>query len=301
MELTRQVTCAGQWLLSVLLFVVGCWPSAAKAIEPTRQVVTSFEVAIASDISYYEGKDTDAFKHKLDLYLPRGAKDAPVLFFVHGGAWRHGDKRYLGIYSTLGLHLAQHGIVTVIPNYRLTPAVTHPEHIKDIARAFAWTHSHIADYGGRPDEIFVSGHSAGGHLAALLATNDAYLKEQGLGVDAIRGVIPMSGIYDLSDKNRLFDATFGDTLSRNDAAPLCHIRCDAPPFLIIYADRDLPLCGKVPSEQFCRALLEKKCEAQTLEVKHRNHMTLLLNAIVDDDPVAQAIHRFIHSHTRKKS
>ena len=89
-----------------------------------------------------------------------------MIFFVHGGAWRHGDKRYLGVYSSLAMCLARHGLGTVVPNYRLSPAVQHPEHIKDVARAFAWTRKHIGNYGGCPDQIFVSGHSAGAHPQA---------------------------------------------------------------------------------------------------------------------------------------
>jgi acetyl esterase/lipase len=278
-------------------------PAPARASDPTggNNIPTVLQdVLVIADVPYYTGKDADPVKHKLDLYLPKGQKDFPVLFFVHGGAWRHGDKRYLGLYSMLGMFWARHGIGAVITNYRLTPTVKHPEHIKDVARAFAWTYKNISRYGGRPDEIFVSGHSAGGHLVALLATDDSYLKAEGLSLGTIKGAVPMSGIYQLSDRNRLFDVTFGtESKVREDASPLFHVSEQAPPFLILYADNDLALCGKDCSETFCRALRDHKCEASALGARDRNHLTILLMAAVEEDPVARAILDFIHAHLTK--
>src|SRR5262249_10941217 len=111
-----------------------------------------------------------------------------------------GDKNLLGLYRGFGRFLARHGIVAVMINYRLSPAVKHPEHVKDVARAFAWTRRHIKDYGGDPDRIFLCGHSAGGHLVSLLATNQEYLKDKCLDLKdedraAIRGVISVCGVY----------------------------------------------------------------------------------------------------------
>src|SRR5262245_18228170 len=167
----------------------------------------TFEVEAVRDITYYEGDDADQVKHKLDLYLPKGQKDFPVLFFVHGGAWSMGDKRFFGVYSSFGKQFAKHGIGTVVTNYRLSPGVQHPEHIKDVARAFAWTQKNIANHGGKADQIFVCGHSAGGHLVALLATDETYLKAVGLGLNTIRGVIPISGVYQVPEK--MLTSVFG--------------------------------------------------------------------------------------------
>src|SRR5262249_56357633 len=85
-----------------------------------------------------------------------------------------GDNRCCGLYSAVGEFLARQGIGVVLPNYRLSPEVKHPEHVKDIARAFAWTRAHIAQYGGDPDKIFLAGHSAGAHLVALPSTPRPY-------------------------------------------------------------------------------------------------------------------------------
>src|SRR5205085_1182220 len=142
-------------LLMLPLFLL---VSPARGNDPkaaSKTTAAAFDIRVIRDIPYFEGKDADPVKHKLDLYLPRGAKDFPVVFFVHGGAWRHGDKNYLGVYSSVAMCLARLGLGTVVTNYRLSPTVQHPEHIKDVARAFAWTCKNVGHYGGCPEEIFV--------------------------------------------------------------------------------------------------------------------------------------------------
>jgi acetyl esterase/lipase len=110
------------------------------------------------------------------------------------------NKNYFGLYRGFGRFLARQGYVAVMINYRLSPDVKHPEHVKDAARAYAWTRRHIKNYGGDLDRIFLCGHSAGGHLASLLATNESYLKDETLKLrdadrKAIRGVISICGVY----------------------------------------------------------------------------------------------------------
>jgi len=156
---------ASCWLVAIVLAGVATETALADSKEAEKPAAPRWEVQRLKDLAYYSGPGADPIKHKLDLYVPKGKKDFPVVFFVHGGAWRHGDKSWLGVYSTLGLAWARHGVGTVVINYRLSPAVTHPEHIKDVARAFAWVHKNIRQYGGRPDEIFVTGHSAGGGVS----------------------------------------------------------------------------------------------------------------------------------------
>ena len=90
------------------------------------------------DIAYCEGSAEDAAKHKLDIYVPKGKTNAslPVLFFIHGGAWKSGDRSN---YVPLGNRYAREGVVTVVPSYRLAPKHPHPAQIEDVAAAFAWT------------------------------------------------------------------------------------------------------------------------------------------------------------------
>lgn len=272
-------------------------PAVAKNAE-----LAPVEVDVHRDIAYrdlHAGEDASKGKNKLDLFVPKGKKDFPVLFFVHGGGWRQGDKNFLGFYGTLAMFWARQGIGTVVTNYRLSPAVMHPAHIEDVADAFAWTHRNIANYGGRVDRLFACGHSAGGHLVSLLATDESYLKLRGLTRSALRGVIPISGVFDVAGSDlRLFSSAFGGDLElRKKASPLHQVTADGPPFLIVYADNDFPTCGEV-SEKFCKALKTVKCPAETLEVKSRNHISILLMANGADDPVTQAIKRFVDTQGR---
>jgi acetyl esterase/lipase len=146
-------------------------------------------------VVYHDGPWMDTYRHQLDVYVPKGLHDFPVVVFVHGGAWMLGDNRSCGLYASVGEFLASQGIGAVLPNYRQSPYVKHPEHVKDVARAFAWTKNHIAEHGGRTDQLFLVGHSAGGHLAALLATNEQYLHAEGCRIADIRGVVCVSGVF----------------------------------------------------------------------------------------------------------
>src|SRR5687767_3512806 len=120
-------------VLFLSLALAGTFSPRLQAADsaPTTEA-TRFAVEVVKDVVYRDicdGEDPKLDKNKLDLYLPKGKKDFPVLFFVHGGAWRQGDKNFLGMYATLGQYWARQGIATVIINYRLSPAHKHPAHI----------------------------------------------------------------------------------------------------------------------------------------------------------------------------
>jgi len=286
------VTFLAAGLVATILILEG---SAAAEMPAAKQ--NSYAVKALRDLSYNDAPDAHKTKHRLDLFLPKDAKDFPVLFFVHGGGWRHGDKDFLGIYSALGTMFAQHGIGAVIINYRLSPEVMHPEHIKDVAKAFAWTYKNIGSYGGRADEIFVSGHSAGAHLVSLLVTDDRFLKAEGLKPDIIKGVLPISGVYEpLPDK--MFQGVFGkDPEERKKAFPINHVHKGLPPFLIVYGDHDFPGCDKMSCD-FAKSLKENKDDVNAVEVSKRNHFSILTSLPADDDPVAKAMLDFIASHSQ---
>jgi acetyl esterase/lipase len=197
-------------LLAVVLFGIAASRVAAASPAETKPAAPpTFEVEEVLNVAYYQGKGADAWRHRLDLFLPKGQRHYPVLVFLHGGAWMIGDKSCIGLYSAVGRFFARHGVGAVLPNYRLSPLVRHPEHIRDVARAFAWTKRHIADYGGDPDRLFIGGHSAGGHLAALLATDDTYLEAEGLTTADIKGAIAVSGVYRIPPGT--VDVTLGGT------------------------------------------------------------------------------------------
>jgi acetyl esterase/lipase len=274
---------------------VGCFsqPITVEANAQSATVPASelYEVESQKNIAYYDGEGTDKLKHKLDLYLPKGAKDRPVVLFVHGGAWAFGDKDFFGIHAALGQMFARHGLVAVVASYRLSPQVQHPEHVKDVARAFAWTQRNIARYGGRVDQLFVCGHSAGGHLVSLLATDESYLKAEGRSLGDIKGVLSISGVYEVPEK--LFVDVFGkDPEVHRLAGPLTHVKAGCPPFLIVWAEKDYPFCDLM-SEKFAKALREKKVTAQTRCIKERNHLDIIGNATKDDDPCARELLDFI--------
>jgi acetyl esterase/lipase len=252
----------------------------------------NFEVEAVKNIAYYEGKDADDKRHRLDLYVPKGQKDCPVLIFVHGGAWKSGNK---DLYVKLGELYAKNGIATVIINYRLSPAVQHPAHIEDVARAFAWTHKNIAKHGGDPANIFVCGHSAGGHLVSLLSTNESYLKAQGLAISNIKGTIPLSGVYIILDKLAPKDIWTDDKDIIKTASPIEHVTGKHPPFLMLYADKDY-LTLDTQAEQMCKKLKDCKCEAETCKVAKRDHITIIVNMVNESDPANQAIFEFLAKH-----
>jgi acetyl esterase/lipase len=276
------------------LGLLGCTfvPPAAQGATPPRK--KSFNVKVVKNVVYHDGPGHDKVKHKLDLYLPEGAKDFPVLFFVHGGAWVHGDKNFLGVYARLARTYARQGVLVVVTNYRLSPGVKHPEHIRDVARAFAWTYRNVGKYGGKADQIFVCGHSAGGHLVSLLCTDETYLKAQGLTTKAVRGAIPVSGVYSIPE--RVLSHVFGK--DGKSASPLTHVKAGLPPFLILYADRDFPNCDRAPSEAFCKALKDAKTDARTLEIKDSNHFKIILSAGAADNEVSNAILKFVRDRAK---
>jgi len=257
---------------------------------------TAYEFEAVRDIAYRTDAEADPVKHKLDLYVPKGAKDFPVLFFVHGGAWQSGSK---GLYGKLGETFAKLGIGAVVINYRLSPAVKHPTHIQDVAKAFAWTVANVGKHGGNAERIFAAGHSAGGHLVSLLATDDRWLKAEALSVKNLRGVVPMSGVYTIVPKLRVFEVPFGtDENILKDASPLTHVREALPPFLLIYADKDFPQCDKM-SDDMCKKLKEHRVEASVSEIKDRNHITIIIGCVVESDPATQAIVNFVRKYAGK--
>jgi acetyl esterase/lipase len=280
--------------LLAVLCLLAIW-AGARADEPKAAIKTggSYEVETIKDVAYYEGKDADPVKHKLDLYLPKGKKDFPVLFFVHGGGWRNGDKKSFG---KIGSVFAQNGIGAVFISYRLSPGVVHPAHVQDVAKAFAWTVNNIGKHGGKADQIIISGHSAGGHLVALLATDETYLKAEKLSRENIKGVIPVSGVFSIRHNERN-EPVFGkDEEVAKNASPLLHVEGKLPPFLILYAEKDLGDLGK-QAVQMNEALQKAKCESECRMMKDRDHGTIMRNVANEDDPATQAMLEFFAKHT----
>ena len=163
---------------------------AAEIVELSTEVRERSKVVL--DIPY--GPEE---RQRLDLYCPRDGTSAPVpvLLFMHGGAWRNGCKEWMGFMAPA---------ITCLPaifmsvGYRLAPASKFPAPLQDCRRALQWAHDNVGGYSGDPDRLFVGGHSAGGHLAAMLALQRDALREHSLPEDAVKGCFPVSGVFDLS-------------------------------------------------------------------------------------------------------
>ncbi len=175
----------------------------AKGMDPSPIARADYVLDLVDGyfkIPYTDPPPAGGTKHWLDVYQPHGYENTPVLIFIHGGAWRQGDKN---IYMELGNTFAgDYHLTTVVANYQLSSDpwnAVHPTHVQDVALAFDWVYKHIREYGGDPNQIYLFGQSAGGHLVSLLSTDSTYLKTHGHGPDKIRKVISMSGAYNLSD------------------------------------------------------------------------------------------------------
>ena len=212
-------------ILSTLLLLAVCFATFAQT---------------ARDVQYATST-TDAYlqeRCKLDVYAPDGAKDLPVVVWFHGGGLTGGDKR------SIPRDLLQSGYVVISANYRLIPKGTIANCIEDATAAVAWAFRHAAEYGGSPEKIFLSGHSAGGYLIDMVGLDKHWLAAYGIDADRVAGLIPFSGqvLTHYSHRETLGMTPFQPMIDQY--APLAHVRADAPPIVIISGDRNLELYGR---------------------------------------------------------
>jgi acetyl esterase/lipase len=182
------------------------------------------------DLAYGTGP-----RQRLDVYSPPGAVNRPVVVFWYGGSWVEGEKTD---YRFVGTTLAEHGVVAVIPDYRLYPKIHFPDFDEDGARTVAWVEQHVQEFGGDPRHIVLMGHSAGAHTAAFLAFNHEFLRKSGADPDCIAGLVGLSGPYVLvpaSDEER---ATFPTPYTAADWQPIRFVDSSAPPTLLLHGMND---------------------------------------------------------------
>jgi len=236
----------------------------------------------------------------------------PVVVHIHGGGWQRGDRdSYFYGGPFIGSSLAKRGFVTVVVGYRV--GSVYPENILDVANALKWTIDNIKQYGGDPDKLFVSGHSAGAHLASLLVSCPKFLQQVDLSYDIIKGVMSISGIYTVgnpfSDTDTIqskfyrtvyVTPTFGnDPKNWKKASPVHHIskRDDSgthhrvPPFCIFNATIDLNL--NFDGQKFHNLLTSKGISSQyhTLFGTH--------GTITRTNPVVDVYYKFIQETLKK--
>jgi acetyl esterase/lipase len=238
----------------------------------------------AQNIAYVDAP-ADVHRQSLDIYGPSepAATGRPVLVFIHGGGWSMGDKA--GSLAQKVPWLAKQGWMTVSINYRLSPAVQHPAHIDDVAAAVAWVHDHISAYGGDPDRIVVMGHSAGAHLAALVAADPRRLAAHGKPLSTIKAAILLDGAaYDLpsllgskwlpASARKMHEQWVGvDPVKWMDASPAhtIEVGSELPEFLILHTARP---GGKRQSELLGKRLRAAGGKAVVVECKDDSHSSI---------------------------
>jgi acetyl esterase/lipase len=175
-------------------------------------------------------------RQTLDVCRPIDAASAPVVVFFYGGGWRSGRK---GLYRYVAKALARRGYVAVVPDYRIYPEVRYPEFLEDAALAVRWVKDNIGRFGGDPEIIFLKGHSAGAHIAAMLAIDARWLQQVGLSPRRdIAGLIGLAGPYDyLPLRDETLKVIFGGA-DRQETQPIFHVSPGAPPALLMTGSDD---------------------------------------------------------------
>ena len=286
------------------------WDDASPAEEHAPSLLRRFFVPMAFsdpevertvDVRYGEGP-----RQKLDVYRRTDhPTNCPTLLQVHGGAWVIGDKKEQG--RPLMLHLARKGWVCFAPNYRLAPKGTWPDHLYDVKQALVWVKEHGAEYGADPGFIVVTGGSAGGHLAALLALtpNDPQFQPGFEDADTtVQGCVPYYGVYDIANdmgtkwardrEKRLFRKIVMKTDERavyEAASPLRAASADAPPIFVIHGRNDT-LAPVEEARELVRRLRETSTQPVVyLELPGTQHAFDVFPSIRSDH-VVRAVGRF---------
>lgn len=245
--------------LSAILLLSGC--SSVQFFAANAP--TAFDrVVVHRNLPYEAGP-----RHQLDVYSPRRAAGRPVVIFWYGGSWVTGNKNE---YRFVGTTLAEHGIVAVLPDYRLYPQVTFPAFDEDGARAVAWVEHHIQALGGDPHRLVLMGHSAGGHTAAFLAFNHEFLRKFGANPRDIVGLVGLSGTYVLEPETPTEHATFPLPYTDSDWQPIRFVDAHAPPTLLLHGTRDKEV---LPQEaiELRDVMLREHLQVELHLYEHKGH------------------------------
>ena len=200
-------------------------------------------------------------RQRLDLWAPRkpGHDHLPVVIFFYGGGWVVGER---GEFGYVARSLAQRGFLAVMPDYRLAPHARFPDFIHDGAAALRWVRDNIAQFGGDPDRIAIAGHSAGGHLAALLALDPRYLEKEGLDPGLVKAAALLStptNFYPFIDPRAI--AALGSHHDPDETQPINFARADAPPILLQTGTADITVRAR-NSQQLARALEKEGADVE---------------------------------------
>ena len=246
-------------------------------------------------------------RQRLDVYSPPHAKGLPVVFWVHGGGWQTGDKASVQVKPQAFM---DRGFVFVSTNYRLLPDVDMGTIVRDIARSIRWVHDHIADYGGDPRRLLVMGHSAGAQLAALVCTDERYLKAEGLPLAIIKGCVPVDGdtfdvpaIIETAETRRRVhgqpQATNGhrekfgnDPAKHRDFSAVTHVVGEKgiPPFLIMHVAEHPDTSAQ--AQRLASVLKKAGVPVTVFGARESTHNKINVDLGVPDDPGTKAMFAF---------
>lgn len=250
------------------------------------------------NISYSNG--LNGARNLLDVYYPKNTQPLKnVVVFIHGGSWESGKKN---TYWWLGRNLANKDVVTVIINYSLAPQYQYEQMATDCASAVKWVKNNIEQFGGNPGRIFVMGHSAGGHLAALINTDPRYFKQQGIS-NPIKGVI-LNDCFGLdmdeylsSAVNNDQTASFLHTFSKDKqnwklASPLTYSKNIQNPYLIFVGGKTYPSI-QTQSKRLYEQLINHKQPVEYYVIKKKKHIGMISQMIFKSNELYNCILNFI--------
>lgn len=244
----------------------------------------------------------------LDVYSPQNAKDLPVVFWIHGGGWQTGDKTDVQIKPKVFM---DKGFVFVSTNYRLLPSVDMATIVRDVAKSIRWVHENIAKHGGDPKRLLVMGHSAGAQLAALICTDDRYLKAEGVSLAIVKGCVPVDGdtfdipaIIEVAETrwktHNLPRAKFGhrekfgnDPAKHRDFSAVTHVAKDKniPPFLILHVAGHPDTTAQ--AVRLGNVLKDAGLSATLFAARESTHTKINADLGQPDDPATKALFEFL--------
>lgn len=254
-------------MLSALV-VSGC---SYISLATVNLLSLGFDGKVVKDVEYGSMET-----QKLDLYLPESMQEdsaLPVIVFLHGGAWRDGNK---GLYRFVGATLASRGFVVVVPDYRKYPQVVFPAFVEDAAAAIAWTFETVEQYGGDPNNVFVSGHSSGAHMGALVLANRSYLADYDISPMQVSGFIGLAGPYSFTPQEQDIIEVFGDMQDYSPMQIDTFVDGNEPPMLLLHGLDDRTV-GRINIERLQPALENANIEVTSRFYKDTDHTSILAN------------------------
>jgi acetyl esterase/lipase len=278
-----------RWLASAVAALGLCGCTAAGLL--TLNTTAAFgDYSRQTNLTY-----GSAAAQKLDLYLPSHGPPSALVVFFYGGGWNEGDK---SSYRFVGAALAERGIVAVVPNYTLYPRAKFPQFMDDAADAVAYARSHAREWGVDPARLYLMGHSAGAHIAVMLALDQEYLQRVGGSSDWIRGVVGLAGPYDfLPFTDAYLNDLFGPPSQFWRSQPINYVRPGAPPMLLMHGLDDKRVSPNNTRSLSAR-LQAAGDEVGTVYFPHAGHADLVVpfSRLRSRPPVLPAVMRFIADH-----